>query len=76
MTYPAIPVDTSDRGQHRTPAPDVDDQFQPYSLPRAITNPLTWPDEIAYLYENGRASDQSKPDKEQLNDLFPKMLPT
>ncbi len=29
----------------------VDDWFQPYSLPGAITNPLTWPEEIAYLYE-------------------------
>ena len=29
----------------------VDNWFQPDSLPGAITNPLTWPDEIAYLYE-------------------------
>ena len=29
----------------------VDDWFKPYSLSQAFTNPLTWPEEIAYLYE-------------------------
>ena len=30
----------------------VDEWFTPYRLPRAATNPLTWPEEIAYTYEN------------------------
>ena len=30
----------------------IDEWFKPYRLPRAVTNPLTWPREIAYNHEN------------------------
>lgn len=48
----------------RTGSFRLEDWFRPYSVPGAVTNPLTWPEEISYWYQNERLFSPGDPDED------------
>lgn len=48
----------------RTGSFRLEDWFRPYPVPGAVTNPLTWPEEIGYWYQNERLFSAGDPDED------------